>query len=1738
MIHSNNDCTGKLHLHSSKNSQHKRHFLKVLVTLLFVLGFSGVAAAGYTLSPSIGYSDQVVINSGTPTANSGSIKATASISGSNINFVISNASGGAINGTITGGVYKNSYTTANKIASASAPSGSVGVTVTIPIAEGDYKVLLGAVDGSNTYLFYFNSTTFHVAAVPPSINPVNASPNPVTVGNLVTISATLSGSLPSGYSLRATLQDGSTWLSPNPMTGSGTSYSYTRSNGFSVAGLRNYKVEMLNSSNSVVATQAGTVQVNAPVTNTAPVLSTVTAPSASVTVNNAVTMTLRATDTENNLQNIQVNWGDGSILDTTNAISGNNVTFTHTYTSIGSRSWGAMAYDGAGATSNALSGNITVNSVVVVPSISPVNASPNPVTVGNLVTISATLSGSLPSGYSLRATLQDGSTWLSPNPMTGSGTSYSYSRSNGFSVAGLRNYKVEMLNSSNVVVATQPGTVQVNEPTPNITISASPTSPLVGQPVTFTATTDITATKVEFQFSGEAKHSMTASNSGKTWTYPRPEGLADTATKTYYLYVNGSTTAAKTGTITAHANTKPVISAPSVGATAAKIAGSFTIADPDGEKVKNMRLRLKDSSGQTCSTGYFSAGFDQPVTPGNINFTTGDCISVLNWNNSVTYWIEAWDVSNNRADEVTGTVTVANNTLLPTGATIRWDSAPETIIVNTTYTLQLSVVDASGNVVTGFSGVGGLLVTGLAIETDNNQSNEYGRYVWFDKGVARITGFKSTTPGQGTMRVVLAQSSATTNKLTQAEKTTPTPKASSVDSTGSDYKNVTCYLSTAPFKPFSVRLRITGNKEITSNLTVEYRYRKNDTDPWSAWSAKQNQTRGIDPTTGEIAFYVIINPIEAGTKYQFRITEPGYTPGITTEKGLSWIDPTNNERVQDQNISYNLKKGRPILLVPGIMGSTRNKSDLIPNMPATLCTSLDVEHPGCNSLEMFYPPVAKLPDTLGWINLKKQLESMGYTVYEVPWDWRLSLDDAVENYLQPKIDKALTETGYSKVDIIAHSMGGLVTRRLIQDSGTTQIERFIMLGTPNGGSVNAYFLLAAADPIGLDRDFANNSWMAGLANLDYFYTKTADNLFQNSRNRTPLVYECDTGEGCDSTKYSYYDDNENNRRNALQELAPGGMVLFPQSKFLTYNFNLVQHKLQDDYSKQLTEINDGSTVKKGQLLCYAKENDRKIKTENDVYTWLYLSSAHSTILNAATDKNLVNGDINEFSAKKGVKLQFATDKAGDGTVPSGGSPGYWARMGMSSLEGGCIDTVKATFEHAKLPADQGARNAIYAQLRRDRTDLSPAVLKMGEKAEVANTNFLTVRVGEPLPVTLATGGIQFGSTAGGGFLAPPDNARYETSSISTSLSIEAFAAGEQTFTVYSPAPFVNQLIRIEIASTVGSAIKQEIDKRLLVTDTNPLVLKFNVADDGAISLTNRPDAPRKVEATFDSTLTNTILHWSVPSTGTPAKYRIYRREVGRHVFALLGEVAGTITSYTANIPALPFGSITPGNEFVIVAVNSAGLTGFISKTVSNITDTTPEQITFTPLQGAAGTWATSETITVTGINVPTTVTITGGQYSINGGAFTNAPGTISAGQTITIRVQVPAQAILNIGNSTIPFNATSAVAPGAPTLNSVTPGKGSAVLNFSAPTNNGGSAISYYTGFCGANGQSTRTTIGQGSPISITGLTGNVTYQCTLNATNNAKLTGNASPYMPVTPLPGEQGNITPILHLLLRDQN
>jgi pimeloyl-ACP methyl ester carboxylesterase len=102
------------------------------------------------------------------------------------------------------------------------------------------------------------------------------------------------------------------------------------------------------------------------------------------------------------------------------------------------------------------------------------------------------------------------------------------------------------------------------------------------------------------------------------------------------------------------------------------------------------------------------------------------------------------------------------------------------------------------------------------------------------------------------------------------------------------------------------------------------------------------------------------------------------------------------------------------------------------------------------------------PITYTYADFVSSLEKNGYekgkTIFEFPYDWRKSnLDTAVD--LKNKINDVLESAKVSRVDLVAHSMGGLVARQYIESADyANNVDQLVTMGTPQKGAPWSYLL--------------------------------------------------------------------------------------------------------------------------------------------------------------------------------------------------------------------------------------------------------------------------------------------------------------------------------------------------------------------------------------------------------------------------------------------------------------------------------------------------------------------------------------------------------------------------------------------------------------------------------------------------------------------------------------------------------
>jgi hypothetical protein len=396
--------------------------------------------------------------------------------------------------------------------------------------------------------------------------------------------------------------------------------------------------------------------------------------------------------------------------------------------------------------------------------------------------------------------------------------------------------------------------------------------------------------------------------------------------------------------------------------------------------------------------------------------------------------------------------------------------------------------------------------------------------------------------------------------------------------------------------------------------------------------------------------------------------------------------PTLNPQGKGNKVSDNVlfdpwlgkQKKYPVLIVPGILGSYLNKNDndkteVWPNI-ITMFFSGDDSYLNELTMESTGWPILDNPLLLPtdifreiynknyFQGLIAELKSSGYQegvdLFVFPYDWRWFInwsagEDPFEliQSLKEKIEQIKTQTGAEKVDLIAHSLGGLVSKYYLKYYGQNSVNKFIDIATPHLGAPSAFKILMYGDNMNIEK--------LGISLLN---PETVKDIAQNM----PSVYQLLPSQNYFSNidkDYNFYladinDLDNNGVRGALNyEQSIEFMKNTGRNDYLL-NFNNSLHSVLDDYSPKLDGLKTYNIIGCGQ------------PTLGKIY-----------VLNK------------EKSGKYEYGLKYIN---GDGTVP------------LRSAESFLSDElyyVKDT-EHARLPSANGIKQLITAILK-DKTASFP-----------------------------------------------------------------------------------------------------------------------------------------------------------------------------------------------------------------------------------------------------------------------------------------------------------------------------------------------------------------------------------------------------------------------------------------------
>jgi len=161
-------------------------------------------------------------------------------------------------------------------------------------------------------------------------------------------------------------------------------------------------------------------------------------------------------------------------------------------------------------------------------------------------------------------------------------------------------------------------------------------------------------------------------------------------------------------------------------------------------------------------------------------------------------------------------------------------------------------------------------------------------------------------------------------------------------------------------------------------------------------------------------------PVDGAERIHFYSTEHGTTTAPYLEITYTYDD---GEPENDTS---------PLLIIPGIMGSWREGGELV----------LD-------------PILGTYDELVETFDSTEEYEK-GVNFFSFPYEWRNS-NVLTASYLESKITGIKESTGADKVDVIAHSMGGLVMREYLSAPGNeVNIGKLVFLATPHRGAPEAY----------------------------------------------------------------------------------------------------------------------------------------------------------------------------------------------------------------------------------------------------------------------------------------------------------------------------------------------------------------------------------------------------------------------------------------------------------------------------------------------------------------------------------------------------------------------------------------------------------------------------------------------------------------------------------------------------------
>ncbi len=242
-----------------------------------------------------------------------------------------------------------------------------------------------------------------------------------------------------------------------------------------------------------------------------------------------------------------------------------------------------------------------------------------------------------------------------------------------------------------------------------------------------------------------------------------------------------------------------------------------------------------------------------------------------------------------------------------------------------------------------------------------------------------------------------------------------------------------------------------------------------------------------------------------------------------------------------------------------------------------------------------------------------------------PYDWRKDIS-GTKDLLDEKIQEIKSQTGSQKVDILAHSMGGLVARSYISDLGKAKnVRKLFTLGTPHLGSVGSLKNLRYGGCLtkqGILSKLADFNVCFGLIPSETNdVVRNMISVFQLVPSRT--YFDFYSGQD-NQHPYPYKNDSDKLNYNQTKEMLQGyghNSSLFNYSE----NFHSLDEKLPDTNGVDITLIAGSGQPTLGQII--EKSSWKDIGIINGDKTVPLFSAS---LIDEGNDKSLLGSEAKVF----------------------------------------------------------------------------------------------------------------------------------------------------------------------------------------------------------------------------------------------------------------------------------------------------------------------------------------------------------------------------------------------------------------------------------------------------------------------------------------------------------------------------